>query len=54
MGLILLVILIAIILGVIGFWAAIKILWIIALILLVLWVIGFFVRGAEGSRWYGR
>jgi hypothetical protein len=51
-GVILAVILLAVILAVIGFWAAIKILWIIALILIVLWLIGFFARGAEGARWY--
>jgi hypothetical protein len=52
MGLILLVLLLAIILGVLGFWQAINILWIIALVLLAVWLIGFLVRGAEGARWY--
>jgi Family of unknown function (DUF5670) len=52
MALILFVLLLAIILGAVGFWQAINILWIIALILLVLWLIGFFARGAEGARWY--
>ena len=51
-GVILLILLIALILGGIGLWATIKFLWIIALILLALWLIGFFVRGAEGARWY--
>jgi hypothetical protein len=46
------VIVLAVILAVIGFWAAIKILWIIALIVFALWLIGFLVRGAEGARWY--
>lgn len=50
MGLILAVLLLALILGGIGF--AIHALWCIALVLLVLWVVGFFVRGAEGARWY--
>ena len=54
MGLLLAVIVLAVILAVIGFWAAIKILWIIALIVFALWLIGFFVRGAEGARWYRR
>ena len=54
MGLILFVVLLAVVLAVVGFVAAIKLLWIIALILLALWLIGFFVRGAEGARWYGR
>ena len=51
MGLILLILLLILILGGIGIWAAKLLLW-IALILLVLWLIGFFVRGAEGARWY--
>jgi hypothetical protein len=53
-GLILLILAIAIVLAVIGFWAAIKILWIIALILLALWLIGFLARGAQGARWSRR
>ena len=52
MGLVLAIILLAVILAVIGFWAAIKLLWIVALILVAVWLIGFFVRGAEGARWY--
>jgi hypothetical protein len=52
LGLILALLLIAVILAVVGFWAAIKFLWIIALILLAIWLIGFFARGAEGARWY--
>jgi hypothetical protein len=32
--------------------AAVKLLLWIALIMLALWVVGFFVRGAEGARWY--
>jgi hypothetical protein len=31
---------------------AIELLWIVAVVLLVLWLIGFFVRGVEGARWY--
>jgi hypothetical protein len=31
---------------------AVEILWYLAIALLILWVIGFFVRGAEGGRWY--
>jgi hypothetical protein len=50
MGLIIAVLLLALILGGVGF--AVHALWWIALILLVVWVIGFFVRGAEGARWY--
>jgi hypothetical protein len=31
---------------------ALQILWILLVVGLVLWVLGFFVRAAEGSRWY--
>jgi hypothetical protein len=50
MGLVLAVLLLALILGGVGF--AIHALWWVAVILLVLWIIGFFVRGVEGARWY--
>lgn len=32
--------------------ASLHILWIILLIALVLWVLGFFMRGSAGGRWY--
>jgi uncharacterized membrane protein len=47
----LLVLLIIIVLFIVGF-AVVKFLIWIAIILAILWLIGFFVRGAEGSRWY--
>ena len=53
MGIILLVLLLALILGGLGF--AIHILWWIALVVLVIWLIGFAVRMGEGTsrgRWY--
>jgi membrane protein YdbS with pleckstrin-like domain len=53
MAVILLVLLLAIILGGLGF--AIHVLWWIALAVLVLWLVGFAVRVGEGtsrSRWY--
>lgn len=50
MGVILLVLLAALILGGLGF--AIHALWWIAVALFVVWLIGFAVRGAEGARWY--
>jgi hypothetical protein len=53
MALILLVLLLALLLGGLGF--AIHILWWIALIVLVVWILGFLVRVGEGgsrSRWY--
>jgi hypothetical protein len=31
---------------------ALHILWILLIIGLILWVLGFFVRAAEGGRWY--
>lgn len=50
MGAVLLVLLLALILGGLGF--AVHVLWWIALIVLAIWLIGFFVRSAEGGRWY--
>ena len=53
MWLILLVLLLALLLGGLGF--AVHILWWIALIVLVVWILGFLVRVGEGgsrSRWY--
>jgi hypothetical protein len=53
MALILLVLLLAVIFGAVGF--AVHLLWIIALVILVLWLLGFLVRVGEGSsrsRWY--
>jgi hypothetical protein len=49
-GAVLLVLLLALILGGLGF--AVHVLWWIALIVLAIWLIGFFVRSAEGGRWY--
>jgi hypothetical protein len=54
MGLILAVLLIALILGGLGF--AVHVLWWIALVVLVVWLLGFLLRTAEGAggrgRWY--
>lgn len=50
MGVILLVLLLALVLGGLGF--AVHVLWWIALVVLALWLIGFVARGAEGARWY--
>jgi len=53
MGIILLVLLLALILGGLGF--AIHILWWIALAVLIVWLVGFLFRVGEGagrSRWY--
>lgn len=50
MGAVLLVLLLALILSGLGF--AVHVLWWIALIVLAIWLVGFFVRSAEGSRWY--
>ena len=51
MALVLVILLLILILGGVGLSAAKLLLW-IALIMLVLWIVGFFVRGAEGARWY--
>ena len=50
MLLILLILILALLLGGLGF--AIHALWWIALIVLVVWLVGFLVRTGEGSRWY--
>lgn len=51
MGALLLVLLLALVLGGLGF--AIHVLWWIAVVVLVLWILGFFVRGGGGGgRWY--
>jgi cytochrome b561 len=51
MGIILLVLLLALILGGLGF--AIHVLWWIALVVIAVWLLGFLVRTAEGGgRWY--
>jgi hypothetical protein len=47
----LVVLLLIVILAVLGF-AVLKVLLWIAAIMLVLWLVGFFVRGVEGARWY--
>lgn len=53
MGIVLLVLLLALVLGGLGF--AVHVLWWIALIVLALWLIGFAVRGGGGGGgWYGR
>ena len=53
MGIILLVLLLALILGGLGF--VLHVLWWIALVVLVVWLLGFLVRMGEGTsrgRWY--
>jgi hypothetical protein len=53
MAIILLVLLLALILGGLGF--AVHLLWWIALVVLVLWLLGFLIRVGEGTprrRWY--
>src|SRR5207249_11288608 len=51
MGLLLAVLLLIVVLAVLGF-AVVKFLLWIAIVAFLLWLIGFFVRGAEGARWY--
>jgi hypothetical protein len=48
----LLVLLIIVILFVIGLASTVKFLIWVAIVLAIIWLIGFFVRGAEGRRWY--
>jgi len=47
----LLVLLVIVVLFVLGF-AVVKFLIWVAIVLALIWLIGFFVSGAEGSRWY--
>jgi hypothetical protein len=49
MGLVLLILLLALVLGGLGF--AIHTLWAVAVVVFLLWLIGFFIRGSE-ARWY--
>jgi hypothetical protein len=50
MAAILLILLLALILGGLGF--AVHVLWWVALIVLVVWLLGFAFRAGSGSRWY--
>ncbi len=50
MGIVLLILLLALILGGLGF--AVHVLWWIAIAVFVVWLLGFVFRGAEGRRWY--
>ena len=50
MALILLILLLAILLGGLGF--ALHALWWIAAIVLIVWLVGFVFRAGEGHRWY--
>jgi hypothetical protein len=50
MGIILLILLLALIFGGLGF--AVHALWIVALVLLAVWLIGFVVRSGDSARWY--
>ncbi|HZT17596.1 MAG TPA: hypothetical protein VFA19_16790 [Gaiellaceae bacterium] len=51
MGPLLLVLLIVIVLFILGF-AVVKFLIWVAIVAALLWLIGFFLRGASGARWY--
>ena len=50
MGLILLVLLLALLFGGLGF--AVHALWIVAVVVFIAWLLGFALRSASGSRWY--
>jgi len=49
MGLVLLILLLALLFGGLGF--AVHFLWVVAVVMFLVWLIGFFVRGTE-ARWY--
>ncbi|HEY3182266.1 MAG TPA: hypothetical protein VGJ77_05465 [Gaiellaceae bacterium] len=51
MAALLLVLLLILILFGVGAFAVKFLLW-VAIILAIVWLIGFFVRGVEGARWY--
>jgi hypothetical protein len=51
LGALLLALLIVLIFFVLGFWAVKFLIW-VAIVLALIWLIGFFVRGIEGARWY--
>ena len=51
MAALLLALLIIVALFILGF-AVVKFLIWVAIILAIIWLIGFFVRGVEGARWY--
>ncbi len=50
MGIVLLVLLLALLFGGVGF--AVHALWIVAAVLLVAWLIGFVVHSGPSARWY--
>jgi hypothetical protein len=50
MGLILLVLLLALLFGGLGF--AVHALWVVAVIFFLAWLLGFAFRSGESSRWY--
>ena len=51
MALLLIALLVILILFGLGFFVVKLLIW-VAIILAIIWLIGFFVRGAEGARWY--
>jgi uncharacterized membrane protein YqjE len=50
MGIVLLVLLLALLFGGLGF--AVHALWVVAAVVLVVWLIGFAFRSGESARWY--
>jgi len=51
MGVLLFALLLVLLLFVLGFTVVKFLIW-VAIILALIWLIGFFVRGVEGARWY--
>lgn len=52
MGLVVVLLLLALLFGGLGF--AIHALWIVAVVLAVVWIVGFLIGGTERGHWYGR
>ena len=50
MGVVLFVLLLALVLGGLGFAA--HVLWFVALVVFIGWLLGFGIRAGEGRRWY--
>jgi hypothetical protein len=52
MGLVVVILLLALLFGGLGF--AVHALWIVALLLALVWIVGFLIGSGERGRWYGR
>lgn len=50
MGLVVLVLVLALLFGALGF--VVHVLWVVAVVVFLVWLIGFALRSGEKSRWY--